>query len=147
MEENMKSIKQILAEKTKSNTIVAPNITVLSAIELMRERDIGAVMVVDDNRLVGIFTEQDCLHKVSSLGDDPRDVLVSKVMTKQVRCITPDMEVSEGLALMTERHFRHLPVLNNKRNILGIVSIGDLVKAKISDQSFIVDQMERYITS
>ncbi len=143
----MKSIKQILAEKTKPNTIVAPNVTVLSAIELMRERDIGAVMVVDGDRLVGIFTERDCLHKVSSLGDDPRDVLVSEVMTKQVRCITPDMEVSEGLALMTERHFRHLPVLDNKRNILGIVSIGDLVKEKISDQSFIIDQMERYITS
>ena len=143
----MKSIKQILAEKTKPNTIVAPNITVLSAIELMRERDIGAVMVVDGDRLVGIFTERDCLHKVSSLGDDPRDVLVSEVMTKQVRCITPDMEVSEGLALMTERHFRHLPVLDNKRNILGIVSIGDLVKEKISDQSFTIDQMERYITS
>ena len=147
MEENMKSIKQILAEKTKPNTIVAPNITVLSAIELMRERDIGAVMVVDGDRLVGIFTERDCLHKVSSVGDDPRDVLVSEVMTKQVRCITPDMEVSEGLALMTERHFRHLPVLDNKRNILGIVSIGDLVKEKISDQSFVIDQMERYITS
>jgi CBS domain-containing protein len=147
MGENMKSIKQILAEKTKPNTIVAPNITVLSAIELMRERDIGAVMVVDGDRLVGIFTERDCLHKVSSVGDDPRDVLVSEVMTKQVRCITPDMEVSEGLALMTERHFRHLPVLDNKRNILGIVSIGDLVKEKISDQSFVIDQMERYITS
>lgn len=143
----MKSIKQILAEKTKPNTIVAPNITVLSAIELMRERDIGAVMVVDGDRLVGIFTERDCVHKVSSVGDDPRDVMVSEVMTKQVRCITPDMEVSEGLALMTERHFRHLPVLDNKRNILGIVSIGDLVKEKISDQSFIIDQMERYITS
>jgi CBS domain-containing protein len=147
MEENMKSINQILAEKTKHNTIVAPNSTVMSAIELMRERDIGAVMVVDGNRLVGIFTERDCLHKVSSIGDDPRDVLVSEVMTKQVRCVTPDMEVSEGLALMTERHFRHLPVLDDKRNILGIVSIGDLVKAKISDQSFIIDQMERYITS
>ncbi len=143
----MKSINQILAEKTKHNTIVAPNVTVLSAIELMRERDIGAVMVVDGNRLVGIFTERDCLHKVSSIGDDPKDVLVSEVMTKQVRCVTPDMEVSEGLALMTERHFRHLPVLDDKRNILGIVSIGDLVKAKISDQSFIIDQMERYITS
>jgi len=143
----MKSINQILAEKTKPNTVVAPNITVLSAIELMRERDIGAVMVVDGNRLVGIFTERDCLHKVSSLGDDPREVLVSEVMTKQVRCISPDMEVSEGLALMTDRHFRHLPVLDDKKNILGIVSIGDLVKAKISDQSFIIDQMERYITS
>jgi len=143
----MKSINQILAEKTKPNTTVSPNTTVLSAIEIMRERDIGAVMVVDGNKLVGIFTERDCLHKVSSVGDDPREVLVSEVMTRQVRCVTPDMEVSEGLALMTDRHFRHLPVLDEQRNIIGIVSIGDLVKAKISDQSFVIDQMERYITS
>lgn len=143
----MKTIKQILAEKTRPLTTVAPGNTVLSAMELMRERDIGAVMVVDGNKLVGIFTERDCLHKVSSLERNTREVLVSEVMTEQVRYVTPDMEVSQGLALMTERYFRHLPVLDDQKNILGIVSIGDLVKAKISDQSFIIEQMERYITS
>ncbi len=147
MEGNMKTIKQILAEKTRPLTTVAPGNTVLSAMELMRERDIGAVMVVDGNKLVGIFTERDCLHKVSSLERNTREVLVSEVMTEQVRYVTPDMEVSQGLALMTERYFRHLPVLDDQKNILGIVSIGDLVKAKISDQSFIIEQMERYITS
>ncbi len=143
----MKSIKQILAEKTKPITTVAPGDTALSAMELMRERDIGAVMVVNGNRLIGIFTERDCLHKISSLERNPREVLVSEVMTEQVRYVTPDMEVSQGLALMTERYFRHLPVLDKQKNILGIVSIGDLVKAKISDQVFIIEQMERYITS
>jgi CBS domain-containing protein len=143
----MKSIKQILAEKTKPITTVAPGSTVLSAMELMRERDIGAVMVVDGNKLIGIFTERDCLHKISSLERNPREVFVSEVMTEQVRYVTPDMEVSQGLALMTERYFRHLPVLDKQKNILGIVSIGDLVKAKISDQVFIIEQMERYITS
>jgi CBS domain-containing protein len=84
---------------------------------------------------------------VTAVGRDPRDVLVSEVMTKEVRFATPAMEVSQGLALMTERYFRHLPVLDQKEHILGIVSIGDLVKAKISDQSFIIEQLERNISS
>ena len=143
----MKTIKQILAEKTRPLTTVTPNDSVLSAMELMRERDIGAVMVVDCKKLVGIFTERDCLHKVSSLERNAREVLVREVMTEQVRYVTLDMDVSQCLTLMTERYFRHLPVLDDRKNILGIVSIGDLVKAKISDQSFIIEQMERYITS
>jgi CBS domain-containing protein len=147
MEEIMKTIKQILAEKTKPLTTVAPGDTVQKAIELMCERDIGAVMVVDGNKLSGIFTERDCLHKVTALGRNPRETLVSEVMTEKVRFVKLDMEVSQGLALMTERFFRHLPVLDDKQNILGIVSIGDLVKAKIADQSFTIEQMEHYIAS
>lgn len=143
----MKTISQILAEKTKPLTAVAIDATVQKAMELMCERDIGAVMIVDGNKLKGIFTERDCLHKVLSLGLNPREMKVRDVMTSKVRYATLDMEVSQGLALMTERFLRHLPVLDEQQNILGIVSIGDLVKAKISDQSFIIEQMERYITS
>jgi CBS domain-containing protein len=143
----MIKIKQILDQKTKPLTTVAPSDTVQHAIELMRDRDIGAVMVVDRNKLIGIFTERDCLRNVSAAGRNPREVLVSDVMTKKVRFVTLDVEVSQGLALMTERYFRHLPVLDEHKNILGIVSIGDLVKAKISDQGFIIEQMERYIHS
>jgi CBS domain-containing protein len=141
----MKTIKQILAEKTKPLTVVAIDATVQKALDLMRERDIGAVMVVDGEKLKGIFTERDCLHKIASIGLNPRETKVRDVMTTKVRYATLDMEVSQGLALMTERFLRHLPVLDEQQNILGIVSIGDLVKAKISDQSFIIDQMERYI--
>jgi CBS domain-containing protein len=143
----MKTIKQILAEKTKPLTTVASGDTVLSAMELMRERDIGAVMVVDGNKLVGIFTERDCLHKIASLGRDPKQTLVQEVMSVNVRYVTLDMGVSQCLALMTERFFRHLPVLDEDMNILGIVSIGDLVKAKISEQKFIIEQLERYINT
>ncbi|MGB8516879.1 MAG: CBS domain-containing protein, partial [Gallionella sp.] len=117
------------------------------AVELMRDRDIGAVMVLDGKKLIGIFTERDCLHKITALGRKPQEVLVSEVMTRKVRFVTQDMDVSQGLALMTERFLRHLPVLDEQENILGIVSIGDLVKAKISDQSFIIEQMERYIAT
>ncbi|MCX7166959.1 MAG: CBS domain-containing protein [Rhodocyclales bacterium] len=143
----MTTIKQILAGKTKPVATVGSGDTVKKAMELMRERDIGAVLVVDGGKLVGIFTERDCLHKVSALDVNPRETLVRAVMTEKVRFVTSDLEVSQGLALMTERFFRHLPVLDEHQNILGIVSIGDLVKAKISEQSFIIEQMERYITS
>ena len=143
----MKTIKQILDEKTKPLTTVAIDSTVQKAMDLMRERDIGAVMVVEGEKLKGIFTERYCLHKVSSIGLNPRETPVRDVMTTKVRYATLDMEVSQGLSLMTERFLRHLPVLDDKQKILGIVSIGDLVKAKISDQSFIIEQMERYIAS
>lgn len=143
----MITIKQILAEKAKPLTIVAMDATVQKAMELMRDRDIGAVMVVDGDNLKGIFTERDCLHRVSSIGLDPHQTLVRDVMTTKVRYVKEDMEASQGLALMTERFLRHLPVLDDNQKILGIVSIGDLVKAKISDQRFIIEQMERYINS
>ena len=138
----MIKIKQILAQKTKPLITVAPTDTVQHAVKLMHDRDIGAVMVIDNNKLSGIFTERDCLHKVTAPGRNPREVLVSEVMTKEVRFVTLDMEISQGLALMTERFLRHLPVLDEQQNILGIVSI-----AKISDQSFIIEQMERYIST
>ena len=141
----MKTIKQILAEKSKPLTVVSIDASVQKAMDLMRERDIGAVMVVDGDKLKGIFTERDCLHRVASIGINPHETKVCDVMTTKVRYATLDMEVSQGLALMTERFLRHLPVLDEQQNILGIVSIGDLVKAKISDQSFIIEQMERYI--
>ena len=143
----MKTIKQILAEKTKSVATVGPDDTVKHAMELMLEREIGAVLVVSGGKLVGIFTERDCLHKVSAVDLDPRQTLVKAVMTEKVRFVTPDLEVSQGLALMTERFCRHLPVLDEQQNILGVVSIGDLVKARISEQTFIIEQMERYIAS
>jgi len=143
----MKTIKQILSEKTKPLTTVAIDATVQKALELMRDRDIGAVLVVDGDRLKGIFSERDCLHKVASLGLNPKEIRVRDVMTSRVHYATLDTEVSQGLALMTERFLRHLPVLDEQKNILGIVSIGDLVKAKISDQRFIIEQLEHYITS
>ena len=143
----MIKIKQILDQKTKPLTTVAPGDTVQHAMQLMCDRDIGAVMVVDGGKLAGIFTERDCLHKISVAGRNPREVLVSEVMTGKVRFITLDFEVSQGLALMTERYFRHLPVLDEQQNILGIVSIGDLVKAKMEDQGFIIEQLEHYISS
>jgi CBS domain-containing protein len=143
----MKTIKQILAEKTKPLTTVAIDATVQKALELMCERNVGAVIVVDGAKMKGIFTERDCLQKVAAVGLDPHKSQVRDVMTSKVHYATLEMEVSQGLVLMTERFLRHLPVLDAKHNILGIVSIGDLVKAKIADQNFTIEQLERYITS
>ncbi|MBA3033469.1 MAG: CBS domain-containing protein [Gammaproteobacteria bacterium] len=143
----MKTIKEILAEKTKPIATLGPGNTVQDAIDLMMARDIGAVLIVDGTKLIGIFTERDCLHKVTAPGLNPREVPVQQVMTAKVRFVAPDLEVSQGLALMTERFFRHLPVLDEQQNLIGIVSIGDLVKAKISEQDFIIEQMERYIAT
>jgi CBS domain-containing protein len=143
----MISIKQILSEKTKPLTTVSPDDSVQKAVELMSERNVGAVLVVDGNKLIGMFTERDSLHKVTARDLNPRNLSVREVMTSKVRFVTPSMEVSQCLAIMTERFFRHLPVLDEQENLLGIVSIGDLVKAKISEQNFIIEQLERYIAT
>jgi len=143
----MKSIQRVLQGKSKPLTYVAPSDTVQRALELMSERDIGAVLVLDNGKLVGIFTERDCAQKVSLKGLNIKETKVSEVMTDKVRFVTTEQTVSQCLALMTERFFRHLPVLDKDQNVIGIVSIGDLVKEKLSEQSFIIDQMERYITS
>jgi CBS domain-containing protein len=141
----MKSIPQILKEKTKPLTAVSPDMTVHQAVELMAKWDIGAVIVMENDRLVGIFTERDCLHKIALPNRSTRETKVSEVMTRQVRFATPELTVSECLALMTERRFRHLPVLDEGKNVIGMISIGDLVKAKIDEQVFVIDQLERYI--
>ncbi len=141
----MMPIKQILSEKRKPLTFVAPGDTVLTAAQLMCERDIGAVMVMENKQLIGMFTERDCLQKVTALGLDPAGVKVREVMTERVRYVTPNMDVSQCLALMTERYFRHLPVLDERMQLTGIVSIGDLVKAKMSEQEFEIEQLEHYI--
>lgn len=143
----MKTIKQILAGKKIPLTSVGPDDKVIDAVRLMGERDIGALLVVDGGKLVGIFTERDCLQKVTGQARNPAETRVREVMTEKVRFVTPDIEVSQGLALMTERRFRHLPVLDSQQNIVGIISIGDLVKAIISEQTFIIEQLERYISS
>ncbi len=143
----MMPLKQILSAKHKPLSFVSPGDTVLSAARLMCERDIGAVMIIENNKLVGMFTERDCLQKVTSRGLDPKTVLVRDVMTKRVRYVTPDMGVTQCLALMTERFFRHLPVLDDKMQIIGIVSIGDLVKAKMNEQEFEIEQLEHYINA
>ncbi len=140
-------VQQILSEKKKPLAVVEPTETVLGAAKLMCERDVGAVMVLEHDKLIGMFTERDCLHKVTALGLDPKTVRVRDVMSVRVRYVTPRMTVAQCMALMTTRFFRHLPVLDENKRIVGIVSIGDLVHAKISEQQFEIAQLEHYINA
>ncbi|EXI91334.1 MAG: Arabinose 5-phosphate isomerase KdsD [Candidatus Accumulibacter regalis] len=141
----MKTLKQILDSKGGVLATVAPDDSVFKALQVMAERNVGAVLVVDQNRLLGIFSERDYARKVSLLDKSSRDTQVCEIMSNKVLYVTPDQTVDECMAIMTERHFRHLPVLNEQHELLGIVSIGDVVKETISEQQFIIQQMEKYI--
>ncbi|HQL47120.1 MAG TPA: CBS domain-containing protein [Holophaga sp.] len=142
----MKTIQHLLAAGRRAPIAVGPNDTVLRALMLMAEEDIGALLVVEDGRLVGIFSERDYARKVVLRGRASRDTRVRDIMSDRVFYLTPERTVEEGMALMTDKRIRHLPVLNAEGEVLGLVSIGDLVKETISHQAFLIDQLERYIT-
>lgn len=142
----MKSIRQVLQGKTIDLVTISPSETVFGALETMARHGVGAVLVLDGEKLVGIFSERDYARKVALAGKHSRDTRVGEVMTDKVCYVTPEQTVSQCLALMTERHFRHLPVIDGGK-LLGVVSIGDLVKEKVAEQSFIIEQLERYITT
>jgi CBS domain-containing protein len=140
----MHTAKHILKEKGSVVWSVHPTNTVLEALGVMAEHDIGAVLVLDGDKLVGVFTERDYARKVVLAGRSSKDSQVSEIMTSQVICVTPDRSVDECMALMTNKRLRHLPVLDHKR-VVGIISIGDLVKATIDDQQFTITQLQSYI--
>jgi CBS domain-containing protein len=142
----MGTIKQILEAKGYEVLAIEPGASVYSAIEIMAENGIGALMVMDGNRPVGLISERDYARKVILKGRSSRDTEVREVMTSHVYCVRPEQTVEECMALMTEKRVRHLPVTENDR-LVGIVSIGDLVKAIIAEQRFIIDQLEHYICS
>lgn len=142
----MQTVAEILNTKGREVWSVKPDDTVLDALRTMAERDTGAVIVMDGERLAGIFTERDYARKVVLIGRASRDLPVRDIMTHSVVCVTPDRSVNECMALMTERRLRHLPVLDHKR-VVGMVSIGDLVKATIEEQEFTISQLRLYVTS
>ncbi len=142
----MKTLKQLIESKNKKLASVAPEQTVLRALEIMAEVDVGALLVMDGKRLAGVFSERDYARKVILQGKASRHTPVSEVMTSKVICVAPDRTVEECMAIMTEKHIRHLPIVDDDHNVLGIVSIGDVVKEMLSQQKFIIGQLESYIT-
>ncbi len=142
----MKTLKQILAEKSRPLALVAPGDTVFHALTVMAEHDVGALLVLDGEQLVGIFSERDYARKVALLGRNSRNTPVREIMSDRVAYVSPTTSLDECRALMTERHFRHLPVLNDDGSVAGMISIGDLVKETISTQRFIIEELERYIS-
>jgi CBS domain-containing protein len=142
----MKTVEQILAQKQLPLQHVAPQATVFSALQQMADHNVGALVVLDSGRLVGIFSERDYARKVILVGKSSKDTLVREVMTTRVLCARPQQSAEECMALMTEKTVRHLPVLDGDQ-VVGIVSIGDVVKSVIEDQAFVIEQLELYIHS
>jgi len=140
----MKTVAQMLKLKPTGVILINPDATVLDALKLLAENGVGAVLVMDGTRLVGIFSERDYARRVALKGKSASDTPVSEVMTREVVFVTPNLTNEECMALMTEKRIRHLPVMDNDR-VQGVLSIGDLVKDMISEQQFIIGQLERYI--
>ena len=142
----MKTVAHILESKSEQAVhSIAPSASVFEAIEAMADKGIGALLVMEDDRVVGIITERDYARKVILAGRSSKDTPVRDIMTTNVMYVRPDQTNDECMALMTDNHFRHLPVMHGGR-LVGLVSIGDLVKETISDQKFIIEQLEHYIT-
>jgi len=141
----MKTLKQLLAEKTRPLAVVSPMDSVFHALTLMAEHHVGALMVLEGEQLVGMFSERDYARKVILVGKSSKETLVREIMSDRVAYVLPDTELDACMALMTEKHFRHLPVLGEDGSVMGIVSIGDLVKETISTQQFLIEELERYI--
>lgn len=140
----MATVKQLLEGKGFDVASIEPDKSVYDAMQLMATRNIGALLVLQDGKLVGIFTERDYSRKAYLLDKSARDIRVNEIMTSQVAYVNPDYTAEDCMALVTEMRVRHLPVLENDE-VVGIVSIGDLVKDAISGQQFIIHQLERYI--
>jgi CBS domain-containing protein len=140
----MHTVKDILKDKGDAVWCVRPTNTVLEALGIMAEHDVGAVLVMDGEKLVGILSERDYARKVVLMGRSSRESQVQDVMTSHVVCVAPERSVDECMALVTTRRLRHLPVVDHKR-VVGIISIGDLVKTTIDDQQFTITQLQSYI--
>jgi CBS domain-containing protein len=140
----MKTVAQMLKLKPAGVVSIRPDVPVLDALKLLAEKDIGAVLVMDGPRLVGIVSERDYARKVALKGKSSSATIVSEIMTREVIVVTPAQTNEECMALMTQKRARHLPVIDNGR-VVGVLSIGDLVKDVISEQQFIIDQLEHYI--
>jgi CBS domain-containing protein len=142
----MKTVKQLLQGKTKALCTVSPGTPVFEALKQMAEKDIGALLVVENGRLAGILSERDYARKVILHGKSSHDTPVREIMTERVVYVQPKNTVEECMALMTDKRIRHLPVLENDK-LIGVLSIGDLVKETISEQQFMIKQLESYIHS
>jgi CBS domain-containing protein len=141
----MYTVRHLLQEKGNQLWSVTPQKTVYEALELMSAKNIGALLVIDGGKVVGMFTERDYARKVILMGRSSKTTTVGELMTTDVLYVSPDDTIENCMALMTDKRLRHLPVMDNNR-LAGIVSIGDVVKAIIHDREFTIRELERYIT-
>lgn len=140
----MTTIQQLLDAKGHEINFLRPDDTVLDALNMMENKNIGAVLVKDDDKLVGIFTERQYARKVFLKGRSSPKTLLREVMVTDVICVGPEQSTESCLALMTKKRFRHLPVIRDK-HLVGIISIGDLVRSIIEDREITIDHLEHFI--
>jgi len=141
----MTTVRSVL--QTKDNTIwsIAPDALVFDALKIMADKNVGALLVMQKERVVGIFSERDYARKIVLKGESSHTTAIKDVMTSGVLSVNPEQSIDECMALMTNKHIRHLPVLENGK-LIGLVSIGDVVKAIISEHEYTIKQLENYIT-
>lgn len=140
----MNTVKQVLKVKGNSVFSVAPETPVYDALTVMAEHEVGAILVLKNERPVGIFSERDYARKVILKGKSSKEITVGELMVKDVFYVSPEDSLDECMVIMTEKRIRHLPVLEENR-LIGLISIGDVVKQIISDQEFKIRELEKYI--
>lgn len=142
----MCTIAHLLDIKGHGVISISPEESVYSALELMSERGIGALVVLENGKLIGMISERDYARKVILQGRSSRDTRVRDIMSTQIVCVGPNRSVDECMALLTDKKVRHLPVLQDGK-LIGMISIGDLVKQILSEKDFMIEQLEHYICS
>ncbi len=142
----MKTVRQVLGGKGHTVHTIAPAALVFEALQKMADDNVGALVVVEEGEVVGIFSERDYARKVILQGKSSRETPVRDVMSRRVVCVSSQQRMDSCMALMTEERVRHLPVLENEQ-LSGIISIGDVVKAIIEDQQFTIEELEHFIHS
>lgn len=141
----MKTIKQVLEAKGSDILSISPDRSVYDAMEMMADNEVGALIVLEKGKVAGLITERDYARKIILKGLSSPKTRVGDIMSSKVVYARPELTLEEGMALMTEKRCRHLPVMENDQ-LLGILSIGDLVKASLAEKTYLIDQLANYIT-
>jgi CBS domain-containing protein len=145
MEVEMVTVSDLLKSKGTQVFSISANASVRDALKLMAEKDVGALPILDSGKLMGIFSERDFARLLAEEGEFSLDTSVWDLMTKKLFTVTPSTSIESCMKLMTDKHIRHLPVLENE-NLVGMISIGDVVKTVIASQKEFIDQLEGYIS-
>ena len=141
----MKSVSQILDRKGYEIYSIHPDAKVYEALETLAKKEVGALLVIDEENICGIFSERDYARKVALFGKSSKNLTVKEIMSTKIYYVTPEQSAEDCMALMIKRKIRHLPVIRNNK-LLGVISIGDVVKEVIGEKEFMIDQLVHYIT-
>lgn len=141
----MTTVRNVLQVKGYEIWSITPETLVFDALKVMAEKNVGALLIMEGKKLIGVFSERDYARKIALRGESSHTSIVKNIMTSDVITVKPEQSIDECMALMTGKHIRHLPVVENQ-NVVGLISIGDIVKAIISEHEYTIKQLENYIT-